>query len=89
MLTAATTTALLLAAAQPVLAFVLALLAASQLAQLLHQFVDLGLGLFRFTPLHRLVLIAQLVELQFEEVGKVLRELLVASPTTAAAALLE
>ena len=55
------------------LAFQLLLLAAGQLAQLLQRLIDLLVGGLLLAPLHGLVLVAQRIGLEFEEVGQVLR----------------
>ena len=87
LLSAAATAALLRAAPQPVLTLVLALLAAGQLAELLHEFVDFRLRLLRGAALDRFVLVAQFVELELEQIRQILGQLLIAAAT--AAALLE
>ena len=75
----------LLPARPPALPLGLALLAAGQLAQALHQLVDGIVRRLLLAALHRLVLVLQLVELQLEQVREVLRRLVAAGAATAAA----
>ena len=74
----------------PPLPLGLLLLPAGELAQPLHQGVDLVVRGLLLPALHRLVLVLQLVELELEQVGEVLgRGLAAAPPAAAPAALLD
>ncbi len=74
----------------PALPLRLLLLPAGELAQPLHQGVDLVVRGLLLPALHRLVLVLQLVELELEQVGEVLgRGLAAPAPAAASAALLD
>ena len=75
------------AVGEALLALGLLLLAPRQFAQTLERLVDLLVGLLPLAALHALVLILELVQLQLEEVGQVLR-VGPAAPSSAPAALL-
>ena len=74
----------------PALPLRLLLLPTGELAQPLHQGVDLVVARLLLPALHRLVLVLQLVELELEQVGEVLgRGLAAPAPAAATAALLD
>ena len=64
------------------------LLPSRKLAQLLHQRIDLLIGLLLLRALRRLVLIRQLVEVLLEQIGEILRHRSRSSAATAASAAL-
>ena len=78
----------LLGGGPTLLSLQLLLLAAGELAELLHQLVDLLVGALLLAALHGLVLIAELVRLELEEVGEILGAGSPLTLATAASALL-
>ena len=76
------------AVGEALLPFGLLLLAPGQFAQPLERLVDLLVGLLALAALHALVLVLELVQLQFEEVREVLRVGASAAPASASALLL-